>query len=163
MIWLWRRYGNRFSFIGMFGLIFFSTIVLYLALSYGVFDSTGYVFGPSRIYQLNDSSTSYRIDLIITWFGYLTSDISYLWIGYPPDNIEYFYSQTDTVVHNSFILKSITCGVIYSLILIYISYRILPIEVFVVMMAYCFVLHGLLSIPLIVLLRFLFGNERKVF
>jgi hypothetical protein len=163
IICLWKVYGGRFTFFSLISFILLCFILIFLAISLGVFDQTGYVFGLSRIYQLNDSSTGTRIDLMVTWFQYLKSDQFYLWIGYPSESIEYFFSQTPKVVHNSFIFKSITSGVIYTTITIIIAYRILALEVFFVLMAYSFLLHGLLSIPLLILFRFLFGNVKRIF
>ena len=167
IIWLWRqfggRFGNRFGIVRACLLIVVCFILYKLANLYGVFESTGYVFGPSRIYQLNDSSSGARIDLMFTWFGFLVSDMTYFFVGYPQISIDNLYQQSGMVVHNSFILKSITCGAIYTFTLVIIAYRILALEVFAVLMAYCFMLHGLLTIPLIILLRFLFGSARRIF
>jgi hypothetical protein len=161
-IWVWRRYGSRFTIVGMISLIVCLVSLYYLASLFGVFDATGYVFGPSRLYQLNDTSTFERFELIVKWTELLLSDGFYFFIGYPSLIIENFL-QNSLVVHNSFILKAVTSGTIYSMILVVIAYRILALEVFVVLMAYCFMLHGLLTIPLLVLLRFLFGNTRRIF
>lgn len=167
ILWLWRQFGGRFG--GRFGivrtcLLVVACFILYdLANLYGVFESTGYVYGPSRIYQLNDSSSDVRIGIMVTWFEFLVSDMTYFFVGYPPMAIDNIYQQSGLVVHNSFILKSITCGAIYTFTLVIIAYRILALEVFVVLMTYCLMLHGLLTIPLIILLRFLFGSARRVF
>jgi hypothetical protein len=163
LIWLWRRFRGRFSTARMCTLFVTCFILYYLASLYGAFESTGYVFGPSRIYQLNDSSTGARINLIVTWFGFLVSDMTYFFVGYPPIQVDNLYQKAEVVVHNSFILKSITCGAIYTLTLVVIAYRILALEVFIVLMAYCFMLHALLTIPLLILLRFLFGSTRRIF
>lgn len=162
-IWLWRRYGSRLSIVGMCSLVLSCFMLYYLANLFGVFDSTGYVFGPSRLYKLNDSSTTERLDLIISWGGLLLSDAIYFFIGYPSGSIDSMYLQTGVVVHNSFILKAVSVGAIYTMILVVIAYRILALEVFMVLMAYCFMLHGLLTIPLLILLKFLFGNTRRIF
>lgn len=163
ILWLWRQLGGKFDAVRACLIILVCFILYNLANLYGVFESTGYVFGPSRIYQLNDSSSAARIDLMMTWFGFLTSDMTYFFVGYPPDPIDNLYRQSGGVVHNSFILKSITCGAIYTLALVIIAYRVLPVEVFAILMAYCFMLHGLLTIPLIILLKFLFGSTRRIF
>uniref|UniRef100_UPI004047F508 hypothetical protein n=1 Tax=Flavobacterium sp. TaxID=239 RepID=UPI004047F508 len=163
IIWLWRQFGVRFDIVRACLLIVVCFILYNLANLYGVFEPTGYVFGPSRIYQLNDSSSGGRLDLMVSWFGFLVSDMTYFFVGYPPILIDNFHQQSEMVVHNSFILKSITCGAIYTFTLVIIAYRILALEVFVVLMAYCFMLHGLISIPLIILLRFLFGSARRIF
>lgn len=163
IICLWKVYGGRFTLFSLISFILICFILFFLAISFGAFDQTGYVSGLARIYQFNDSSTGSRIDLMLTWFEYLKSDQFYLWIGYPPESIEYFFSQTPMIVHNSFIFKSITCGAIYTTITIIIAYRILALEVFFVLMAYSFLLHGLLSIPLLILFRFLFGDIKRIF
>ncbi len=145
-------------------IITFTSIFLFIIISYlDVFGSTGYVYGLHRLYQFNDVSSMKRLDLILGWSSVLISDARYLLIGFPPEIIERIYNEHEIVVHNSFILKAVTCGSIYVAILVYIAYRILPIEAFLVMMLYCTMLHGLLGIPLIIFVRYLFGSSEPIF
>lgn len=137
--------------------------VFIIANGVGVFDSTGYVYGPQRLYQLNDVSSAKRIDLIFGWGAFLVENPLFFFIGLPPDYISQIYLDQEIVVHNSFILKSVTCGIVYTCIVVLIAYRLLPVEVFAVLMLYSLMLHGLINITLIVLIRLLFGSNHSIF
>ncbi|MDB2434678.1 hypothetical protein N9W66_11120 [Luminiphilus sp.] len=155
--------GSSINARSFFRACVITLIGIVLANSVGVFDATGYVYGPQRLYQLNDVSSAKRIELVIGWGAILLEDPLFLFIGLPPDVISQIYLDQEIVVHNSFVLKSVTCGVVYTGVLIIMAYRLLPIEVFAVLMLYSLMLHGLINIMLIVLIRLLFGSNRPIF
>lgn len=155
--------GSSIDFRSFFSACVITLIGIVLANSVGVFDATGYVYGPQRLYQLNDVSSAKRIELVIGWGAILLENPLFLFIGLPPDIISQIYLDQEIVVHNSFVLKSVTCGVVYTGVVIIMAYRLLPIEVFAVLMLYSLMLHGLINIMLIVLIRLLFGSNRPIF
>jgi hypothetical protein len=162
LIFIMKEYLPRKGIKKFFYLVVPVVFLGGLAIYFNIFDSTGYVFGYKRLYQFNDSSSLERVSLIVEWSSLLFSDGLYFLIGYPPEIINDFYSH-HLVVHNSFILRAVTTGIIYTAIIVFIAFRILPREVFVILMVYCLLLHTLLSLPLIVILALLFGNRKRIF
>ena len=155
--------GSSVDFRSVFRACAITLIAIVVAYGVGIFDATGYVYGPQRLYQLNDVSSAKRIDLILGWGAFLVENPLFFFIGLPPDNITQIYLDQEIVVHNSFILKSITCGVVYTCVVVTMAYRLLPLEVFAVLMLYSLMLHGLINISLIVLIRLLFGSSHSIF
>ena len=115
-----------------------------------------YNTGMKRLLMLNDTSLSGRLDLTTDYGAYLISDINYILLGVPNDKLDHKISGMTNVVHNSYVFKSLTVGVLVTMLIIYWGFRILPRNVFLVLLLYSFSLHALLSPALFLFLSLYF-------
>ena len=149
----WRKEMLWWSFI-----MVLVSIIIYIYIYPVLLISTGYTDSVSRLLTIFDSSSLERIELNEIWLNAITSNLMNFLVGIPSKDLESLYNN-NIVAHNSLIMKTAEIGFFGSLFVLYFGYKLLPFSFFIVIMVFSIFLHGLISLPLFLLIS-LFSKKK---
>ena len=129
----------------------FASTLIYFYIYPTLMISTGYTDSLGRLLTIFDSSSLERMDLNEIWLNEVTKNWMNFLTGIPNNQLESLY-ENNTVAHNSLIMKTAEIGFIGLLIVLYFGFKLLPFYIFIVTLFFSFFLHGLISLPLYLLI-----------
>jgi hypothetical protein len=149
----WRKEMLFWSFI-----LSVASVIIYFYIYPTLLISTGYTDSLSRLLTIFDSSSIERIELNEIWLNAITSNFMNLLTGIPSKDLEGLY-ENNIVAHNSMIMKTAEIGLLGSLVVLFFGFKLLPFSIFIVVIFFSIFLHGLISLPLFLLIS-LFARRR---
>jgi hypothetical protein len=144
------------NFVTIFFIVFFIFFESFIgSLTYlPIFKQTGYIDDYSRLYQLYDSSSITRFNIINDYVIHFKNNLINFFFGNSKSQLENNLMES----HNSFFQKIYEYGLISTIFLIYIMRKKMEVWIFSLIIIYGFFLHNLFSIPLLI---FILLYEKK--
>jgi hypothetical protein len=117
------------------------------------FEAKGYAFGMGRLMDYNDSSSNDRLYLMTYWFSLLVENPFSLLFGLDQAYLNEILYNEINIPHNSYIEKVMNGGLFSLLGFLWLLLRMHSIWIIIFLLLYGFLLHGLFSIQLLIILQ----------